>query len=98
MENVRGGSGPAKRLTAWRPTARARRSGSAIAAARDARRTNLFIAEYARRPARNVYRTLVGCTTPGGDSRRDAERRRQAVVFSLKLRSTVSKVLRSLSK
>src|SRR5437867_1057376 len=35
MENVRGGSGPAKRLTAAKPKASASRSDSAIAAARD---------------------------------------------------------------
>src|SRR5437016_13917928 len=59
MENVRGGSGPAKRLTAATPTVKATRTGSAINTARNARRSTLFIGRYGLGGDAGVYGTLV---------------------------------------
>src|SRR5437016_14160721 len=59
MENVRGGRGPAKRLTAATPTVKATRTGSAINTARNARRSTLFIGRYGLGADAGVYGTLV---------------------------------------
>src|ERR1043166_4877204 len=59
MENVRGGRGPAKRLTAATPPGRATRTGRGIATARNARRSTLFIRGYGLGADAGVYGTLV---------------------------------------